>query len=46
LVGTVEQINDSKDGLSYQLIVRLVSDLANIRDVAVILKEDDTDIIP
>ena len=46
LVGTVEQINDSKDGLSYQLIVRLVSDLANIRDVAVILKEDDTDITP
>ncbi len=36
-VGRVMQIRDSKDGLSYQLLVQLSSDLANLRDVAVIL---------
>ncbi|MDE5560274.1 MAG: rod shape-determining protein MreC [Bacteroidaceae bacterium] len=45
-VGRVIKVRDSKDGLSYQLVVHLSSDLANIRDVAVILNNDDTDIIP
>ena len=45
-VGRVIQIRDSRDGLSYQLIVQLSSDLANIRDVAVVLNNHDTDIIP
>jgi rod shape-determining protein MreC len=43
-VGRIIKINDSKDGLSYQLIVQLSADLANIHDVSVILKDDDTDI--
>ncbi len=37
-VGRVRQIRDSKDGLGYQLLVQLSSDLANLRDVSVILK--------
>ena len=45
-VGRIIQIRDSKDGLSYQLTVQLSSDLANIRDVAVILNDHDTDIVP
>ena len=45
-VGRVIQIRDSRDGLSYQLTVQLSSDLANIRDVAVVLNDHDTDIIP
>ena len=45
-VGRVIQIRDSRDGLSYQLTVQLSSDLANIRDVAVVLNNHDTDIIP
>ncbi len=45
-VGRVMQIRDSKDGLSYQLIVQLSSDLANLRDVAVILHEQEAQTIP
>ena len=45
-VGRIIQIRDSRDGLSYQLTVQLSSDLANIRDVAVILNDHDTDIVP
>lgn len=45
-VGRIVQIRDSRDGLSYQLIVQLSSDLANVRDVAVILNNHDSDIIP
>lgn len=45
-VGRIINIRDSRDGLSYQLTVQLSSDLANIRDVAVILNNNDTDIIP
>ena len=35
-VGRVAQIHDSADGLAYQLEVQLATDLANIRDVAVV----------
>ena len=45
-VGRVIQIKDSRDGLSYQLTVQLSSDLANIRNVAVVLNDHDSDIIP
>lgn len=45
-VGRVMQIKDSKDGLSYQLIIQLSSDLANLRDVAVILNSQDEDEVP
>lgn len=45
-VGRVMQIRDSEDGLSYQLIIQLSSDLANLRDVAVILNTHDEDDIP
>lgn len=45
-VGRIIQIRDSRDGLSFQLTVQLSSDLANIRDVAVILNNHDSDIIP
>ena len=45
-VGRVLQIRDSRDGLSYQLTVQLSSDLANVRDVAVVLNDHDSDIIP
>jgi rod shape-determining protein MreC len=45
-VGRVIQIKDSRDGLSFQLMVQLSSDLANIRDVAVVFNDHDSDIIP
>ena len=45
-VGRIIQIRDSRDGLSFQLMVQLASDLANIRDVAVILVDHDSDIAP
>lgn len=45
-VGRIMSISDSRDGLSYQLRIQLSSDLGNIRDVAVILSNDDTDVIP
>lgn len=45
-VGKIINIRDSRDGLSYQLTVQLSSDLANLRDVAVILNNNDSDIIP
>lgn len=45
-VGRVIRIADSKDGLSYQLTVQLSTDLGNLRDVAVILSDDDTDTTP
>lgn len=45
-VGRIIQIRDSRDGLSYQLTVQLSSDLANIRDVAVILNDHDSDLVP
>lgn len=41
-VGRVVQIRDSQDGLSFQLTVRLSTDLANLRDVAVILNPQET----
>lgn len=41
-VGRVVQIRDSQDGLSFQLMVRLSTDLANLRDVAVILNPQET----
>lgn len=41
-VGRVVQIGDSQDGLSFQLMVRLSTDLANLRDVAVILNPQET----
>ncbi len=36
-VGRVRQVRDSKDALSYQLQVQLSTDLANLRDVSVVL---------
>ena len=45
-VGRIIDITDSRDGLSYQLTVQLAADLANIRDVAVILNNYDTDVTP
>ncbi len=39
-VGRIRQIRDSKDGLSYQLLVQLSSDLANLCDVSVILETE------
>ena len=42
-VGKIVHIADSRDGLSYQLTIQLSSDLAKIRDVAVILNNHDTD---
>ena len=45
-VGRIIQIRDSRDGLSYQLTVQLSSDLANVRDVAVILNDHDTNLVP
>ena len=44
-VGRIVHIADSKDGLSYQLTIQLSSDIAKLRDVAVILRKDDTDIV-
>ena len=38
-VGRIAQIHDSADGLAYQLEVQLATDLANIRDVAVVAQE-------
>lgn len=43
-VGKVAQIHDSDDGLSYQLEVQLSTDLANIRDVAVVIQEQHEEI--
>ena len=34
------QIHDSADGLAYQLEVQLATDLANIRDVAVVVQKN------
>lgn len=42
-VGRVVQIRDSLDGLSFQLIVQLSTDLAKLRDVAVILSDQSAD---
>ena len=39
-VGRVAQIHDSADGLAYQLEVQLATDLANIRDVAVVVQKN------
>lgn len=44
-VGKVIKARDSKDGLSYQLTIQLSTDMANLRNVAVILSENDTDSI-
>ena len=38
-VGTVEDINDSHDGLSYLLKVKLFTDFARLNDVRVIVRE-------
>lgn len=35
-VGRIIRINDSRDGLSYQLLIQLSTDLGKVRDVAVI----------
>ena len=43
-MGKVAQIHDSDDGLSYQLEVQLSTDLANIRDVAVVIQEQREEI--
>lgn len=45
-VGRIIQIRDSRDGLSFQLAVQLSSDLANIRDVAVVINDNDSVFIP
>ncbi len=39
IVGTVDDMKDSKDGLSYQLKVRLASDFGKISDVYVIARD-------
>ena len=36
LVGQIEQVYNSTDGLSYKLKVRLSTDFGNLRDVCVI----------
>ena len=41
-VGKVIKVRDSKDGLSYQLIVQLSTDMANLSNATVILNENDT----
>lgn len=45
-VGRVRQIRDSRDGLSFQLAVQLAVDLAKVHDVAIILNNHDSDILP
>lgn len=45
-VGRIIHIKDSRDGLSFQLTVQLASDLANIRNVAIILNDHDSHITP
>lgn len=41
-VGKVIKVRDSQDGLSYQLVVQLSTDLASLRNVAVIINQNDT----
>jgi len=43
-VGKVAQVHDSADGLAYQLEVQLATDLANLRDVCVIVQEDKNEL--
>ena len=38
-VGTIEEITDSQDGLSYQLKVKLFTDFGRLNDVRVIAKK-------
>ena len=38
-VGTIEEITDSQDGLSYQLNVKLFTDFARLNDVRVIVRK-------
>lgn len=38
-VGTIEEITDSQDGLSYQLKVKLFTDFARLNDVRVIVRK-------
>ena len=38
-VGTIEEITDSQDGLSYQLNVKLFADFARLNDVRVIVRK-------
>ncbi len=39
-VGRVAEIRDSEDGLAYRLEVELSTDLANLRDVCVVVRDD------
>ncbi len=39
-VGRVAKISDSADGLAYRLEVELSTDLANVRDVCIIVRDD------
>ncbi len=43
MVGTVDDMKDSKDGLSYQLKVKLASDFGKIRDVYVIARNGQSE---
>ena len=38
-VGTIEEITDSQDGLSYQLKVKLFTDFGRLNDVRVIVRK-------
>lgn len=41
-VGNIVKVRDSKDGLSYQLVVQMSTDMANLKNVTVILNENDS----
>ena len=43
-VGRVAQIHDSADGLAYQLEVELSTDLANVRDVCLVMQEHEEEL--
>jgi rod shape-determining protein MreC len=43
-VGRVADIHDSADGLAYQLEVELSTDLANVRDVCIVMQEHEEEL--
>lgn len=43
-VGRVAAIHDSADGLAYQLEVELSTDLANVRDVCIVMQEHEEEL--
>jgi hypothetical protein len=40
----VADIHDSADGLAYQLEVELSTDLANVRDVCIVMQEHEEEL--